>query len=149
MENMDNIENIEEVETDVPNEQEQTEQEETKEKVFTQSEVNEIVRKRLERESKKKANINFEEMEKTLSQKENTLNCKEYLIENGYTKEYLNMFKGLQFDEFKNKVEELERFISFRSSVKVPKRNQESATKKDMAQSGFNKGYKHIPKKYY
>lgn len=70
-------------------------------KMFTQEEVNKIISKRLKgyKELQNKAQ-EVEQMSKTLA-------CKEYLLDNNYPSELLNIVNTDNVDKFKDKVERL------------------------------------------
>lgn len=77
-------------------------------KLFTQEEVNDIIRKRLNRT--KQINKTSEELEAIrteLTQKENKLKCKEFLIDEGLSREYMDILDTSNADEFIKKVKTL------------------------------------------
>ena len=76
------------------------------EKLFTQSELNEIIRIRLERErAKSKPSEPTEEelKQKELSARESRVSCKEYLLDSGYPIELLEILDTSDPDTFKDK----------------------------------------------
>lgn len=84
------------------------------ERLFTQEEVNRIVQKRLAgRKAEQKANDEIIEERlnealadrtKELDAKEHRLDCKSYLIENGYSSDLLDIFDTSDVEQFKKKV---------------------------------------------
>ncbi len=76
------------------------------EKLFTQEQVNEIVKKRLERQ--KESNVSMQEMtarEADLTARESRLNCREYLLEKGYPSELLDVIDTTDVEAFKEKAD--------------------------------------------
>lgn len=76
------------------------------EKMFTQSELNEIIRIRLERErAKNKPSEPTEEetKQKELAARESRVSCKEFLLDSGYSMEFLEIFDTSDLDTFKDK----------------------------------------------
>lgn len=85
------------------------------EKTFTQAEVDAIVTNRLARERKKllgektdEQNTNKTETKETeLSRRENSLTCREFVIENNLPKELLEVFDTGNFESFKSSIEKI------------------------------------------
>ncbi len=76
------------------------------EKLFTQEQVNEIIRKRLK--DQKEAENNIQEInirEAQLTSRENRLNCREYLIEKDYPVELLDIIDTSDVKAFKDKAD--------------------------------------------
>lgn len=76
------------------------------EKLFTQEQVNEIIRKRLERQ--KESSLNEEELirrEKELDSREKAFECKKYLSSNGYPSELLEVIDTSDVEKFKEKAD--------------------------------------------
>lgn len=76
------------------------------EKLFTQEQVNEIIKKRLERQ--KENNIDTQELDARaaeLNSRESRLNCREYLIEKGYPAELLDIIDTTDVENFKKKAD--------------------------------------------
>lgn len=76
------------------------------EKMFTQEQVNEIVRKRLK--EKKESEITSQELEARaaeLDARENRLKCREYLIEKGYRADLLDIIDTSDAEEFEKKAD--------------------------------------------
>lgn len=80
------------------------------EKTFTQDEVNRIVSERLSRERAKAEtpdNNDIAAREADLKRRENTFNCKEYLINEKLPQELLDVFSIDDIEKFKNNVEKI------------------------------------------
>ena len=91
--------------------EENTTTQSTEEKLFTQEEVNKIVSERLARAKNQTDKATQEadaEREKQLSARESRLTCREYLIEKGYSAEFLELIDTSDVDEFKNKIEKIQ-----------------------------------------
>lgn len=124
--------------------------EKTEEKLFTQAEVDKIIKKRLERmkrSSEPKENGKLQERETELLKRENLLNCKEYLLNNKLPLELVDIIDTADTETFIKKVTLLER--SSMIERREPIYNSESghqATSKDPFKSVSHQ--KHIPKKW-
>ncbi len=81
---------------------------EKKEKMFTQEEVNEIIKKRLERSKQSGDSEEVETLKKQLQQRENRLNAKEYLLDNQMPLDVLEMLDTSNLDTFKENVSKLQ-----------------------------------------
>lgn len=77
------------------------------EKMFTQSEVNEIVRKRLAREKERLSGEPSAITDTDLITRSNRLDCKEYLLNNGLSTALLDVIDTSNKDVFIEKVEAL------------------------------------------
>lgn len=76
------------------------------EKMFTQEQVNEIIKKRLK--EKKESEITSQELEARaaeLDARENRLKCREYLIERGYRADLLDIIDTSNAEEFGKKAD--------------------------------------------
>lgn len=94
-----------------------TQPEENGGRTFTQEEVNKIVSDRLARERAKNNTTDTDpERETELLQRENALQCKEYIHENELPKELLEIFSTENADDFKSKIELLKPLL--RSTAK-------------------------------
>ena len=94
---------------------------EVKEKTFTQEQVNEIVRKRLEKV--KGLAVEQEELDRRsgeLTARENKLTCKEYLLENGYPQELLEILDTSDVNKFKVSADKLNKLSGRQQEVDVP-----------------------------
>lgn len=79
---------------------------EPNEKMFTQEQVNEIIKKRLK--GQKEIESSVQEMNTRaaeLTARENRLSCREYLIEKGYPAELLDIIDTSDVETFKNKAD--------------------------------------------
>lgn len=85
---------------------------EKNEKMFTQQEVNEIIKKRLERDKNKNQQYGSDEeveaLKNQLTQRENRLNAKEYLLDNNIPLDVLNMLDTSDLNAFKENVIKLQ-----------------------------------------
>lgn len=80
--------------------------EDSKEKLFTQEQVNEIIKKRLGRQKEEETDEQeLKAREKELTARESKLSCKEYLIEKGYPAELLDVIDTSDVETFKNKAD--------------------------------------------
>lgn len=99
--------------TDNTNSTATTGAEEKTAKTFTQDEVNAIVSERLKRE-KDSIMKQLEQREKDLQIKENIFECKEYLHNNGYPVELMDIFNAENKDDFITRVSTMvEKFPDF------------------------------------
>ncbi|MGP1599120.1 hypothetical protein [Peptoanaerobacter stomatis] len=94
--------------------EENEENTENNQKLFTQDEVNHIVKERLKRvkdasisDEDKKILDDLKGFESELKVKEIKLQCREYLADNGYSNDLLKIIDTNNFEEFKNKIEAL------------------------------------------
>lgn len=83
-------------------------------RMFTQEEVNHIIKERLERERAKAAEPSPEMRQRLadLEARENKLACREYLEENGMVPELMELFDTSNAEEFKGKVDKLMRLMN-------------------------------------
>lgn len=120
-----------------------------KEKMFTKEEVNEIVRKRLSRIKDQQRNFDeLDEREKSITQRENTLNCRMYLFENGLSEAYLDLFDNSDFETFKKKIEVVEKIKSGRKPKRNPMGRSPETNDFNEDIGGFGK-VKHNPRKQW
>ena len=74
--------------------------------MFTQEQVNEIIKKRLGRQKEEETDEQeLKAREKELTARESKLSCKEYLIEKGYPAELLDVIDTSDVETFKNKAD--------------------------------------------
>lgn len=100
---------MEKIENTQTEEQENIEEMEKKEeKKFTQKEVDEIVIKRLNREKSKNAE-DLENLKIELNKKENSLKCKEYLLNKNYPTELLDIIATDDTEKFIDNVEKIQK----------------------------------------
>lgn len=87
------------------------EQPEKEERLFTQAEVNAIIKKRLSKlEAQHTATSESEAAE--LAKREARLNCREYLLDKGYSAELLDILGTDDFEAFKQKAEAIYKTVS-------------------------------------
>ncbi len=92
------------------------------EKTFTQEEVNNIVQERLARERAKNEPTPAELREKELTARENKMSCKEYIAEQKYPSELLDLFDTADMEQFKGNVEKMKELFPsiFMPPSKIP-----------------------------
>lgn len=123
------------------------------EKMFTQEEVNEIVRARLERERKKnepKKPTEAELRERDLKARENRLECREYLARYGYPSELLDILDTSDTQKFKTTADDIHLLIynkirAERMQIEAPMASKEPTSV--TVNSGFAKKA-HVPKQF-
>lgn len=109
---------MEEIKNTQIEEQENIEEMEKKEeKKFTQKEVDEIVRKRLNREKSKNAD-DLENLKIELNKKENSLKCKEFLLNKNYPYELLDIIPTDDVEKFIDNVEKIQKY--FEKNIEPP-----------------------------
>ena len=147
---------VETVETETP---EAAEPAADAEKLFTQAEVDRIVKERLKRvkvkaaeeqesESVKKA-ANLAQREADLNARETKLKCKEWLHDQGYSKDLLDILDLTDFETFKKKADKVVQLSAGMKTKSAPVAS-ESITGNDGAGDGFSKeNSKHKPKPYF
>lgn len=119
------------------------------EKKFTQADVDRIVRERLKRRSEKEENENnaqFQQREAELTQRESRLACKEYLLDNSYPKELLDVIDTSDFEQFKTKANTALSAISSMRAHPAPPLFRYSDSGEDIGAAFSNT--KHTPRKY-
>lgn len=129
------------------------------EKLFTQAEVNAIVKDRLDRyKAKNKAEKDdqaatlqqtLQEKEKELSEREKVLSCREYLRDKEYPAELISIISADNLEEFKKKADKAVQLLTRKEPSFMP--SPEFKTSEASAGSGrfTEKSFKHVPKKYY
>lgn len=127
------------------------------EKMYTKSEVTEIVnkaiKKRLAREKEKPNEPGADEA--ALKARSAKLDCREYVIDNGLPKELLDVINTDDVEAFKEKAEKMRGVIEAnikKHSVKYPEvedNGEVIISLSDNLSSAFSKGVKHKPKDYY
>ena len=124
------------------------------EKMFTQEQVNEIVKKRLAK-YKKEGNAEelkaFENEKAELSKKENLLSCREYLLDQGYPKEFLEILDTTDVEKFKEKAKQT--YDLFQSQAAAtrqapPLADLEFIGTGNSLKDAFSAGVKHKPKQF-
>ena len=131
------------------------------EKLFTQADVDRIVKERLKR-SKAKAEEDFSEeinnrakdlaareetlkgRESDMSAKESRLKCKEYLLDNHLPGDLLEILDTNDVETFKKKAEKVSRLTKTRRTAPIA-----SSDNAEAAADGFSREVKHKPKPYF
>ena len=135
-------------------EQDHDQEQPKNEKLFTQAEVDEVIKKRLQRADKVSAKKEFaaieeaqkqmEEREKALQAKETYLQCKEYLISEDLPTDLLDAVDVSDFEQFKKKVGILNKYVE-RSRPRAPLGSTEPRITGGLSKP-FSPDYKHKPK---
>jgi len=119
------------------------------EKKFTQADVDRIVKERLKRQADKdesESNAHFQQREAELLQKESRLACKEYLLDNRYPSELLDVINTSDFEEFKAKANTVLSVMKSMQTRPSAPLFRHSDGGEDVAAAFANT--KHTPKKY-
>lgn len=119
-------------------------------KMFTQEDVDRIVRDRLARE-KAKAPAQDPEVitkrEAELTARESRLSCREYLVESGYPAELLDVVDTSNIDEFKKRADTVARLMNHSRNLEAdPLANIEHRS--CTALGSFEHPTKHTPRQY-
>lgn len=127
------------------------------ERMFTQDEVNQIVKERLRRE-KGKPDPEFAQRESALSereakivQRERALECREYLAQSGYPAELLDVLDTSDLDNFKQKADRAAQMLEVtrkRNAPLAPLPNRDALGDGNGYGSGFQDS-SHTPRPYY
>lgn len=117
-------------------------------RIFTQEEVNKIVSERLARERAKTNEPTEEETKRTavLEARENKLACREFLLDNNYSKEIIDFIDTSNVKVFKEKAEKLQRLINY--GRVAPSFQPYEGVSAPIGEA-FQNGVKHIPKNPY
>lgn len=125
------------------------ETEQKAEKMFTQEQVNDIIRNRLKEQ--KEANATAEQLnarESELSAKESRLSCREYLLEKGYPEKLLDIIDTSDVEAFKSKADSASQMFGGGSRMRrIPLASTEDSLPDDAALA-FAGNQKHVPKKF-
>ena len=126
-------------------------------RMFTEEEVNDIVRKRLERYKEKHPVQSDEETARIateldartaeLSKREFMLDCKGYLFEKGYASDLIEVINADDIESFKEKADKLNQMIK-KSQPAMPVFQAELPPGADAIASAFSKDNRHKPKDY-
>lgn len=145
---------MEEIKTDVGNgnSQEVTETEVNEEKLFTQDEVNEIVRNRLERVKLDQDRLKqlaererqLDLRQKELSQKEDALKCQHYLEDKGYSLTLMEVLDTSDPDTFMLKADKIASIA--KPSMVQPMASYEQPLHTNDLPDAFARGHKHKPR---
>lgn len=119
-------------------------------KMFTQEEVNNIVRDRLAKDRAKRAPAEPTEAEKreaALTARESRLSCREHLLDNGLPSSLLDAFDTSDVDKFKKAVDVVSGIISEKAKgiEPAPLYNPDVPISGAPA-TGFERGKKHKPR---
>lgn len=144
--------------TEPATEPEPTKAEPANEKLFTQEEVNEIIKNRLKRQGEKQKEAVADaaaEAEKALADKtvelnsrESRLDCKAYLIEKGYPPELLDVIDTSDTEKFKEKADTAVSTIGSKRKRSAPLASNDSPLTDATFTAAFKSGGKHQPKKF-
>lgn len=124
------------------------------EKKFTQADVDRIVKERLKRSDEAKEKAHSEELaavQKSITQRENRLACREYLLENGYPAELLEIIDTNDPEEFKKKADRAYKLSgNDRAQQESPMFDTEihSFSGQTSISDAFSRNQKHKPKKW-
>lgn len=122
------------------------------ERMFTQDEVNQIVKERLKREKAKpdpelsQRESAISEREHALSQRESALSCREYLVQNGYPAEFMEILDTSNIDEFKKKADRAAELMVRKTASAPPLRVYEDCRGDRIASAFTNTS--HRPRHY-
>lgn len=121
------------------------------ERTFTQEDVNRIVSERLAKERSKaeqSQQIQEDQRAAELTARENTVACKEFIMDNGYPKEMLDCLDTSDPEEFKKKAETLfNAFLEYqRRHLKPSPRFSGEQPFSDSLDAAFSRDVKHVPK---
>ena len=135
--------------------------EEKSERLFTQEEVNEIIRKRLERNKdvdiakadqiatalqdleQREAQLN--ELQKQVTKRENIVDCKEYLSSKGYSADLIDVLDTSDVEQFKEKADKTV-MISNKNAFAPLGSSEPTIT--GSVPDAFSINFKHKPKDY-
>lgn len=131
------------------------------ERLFTQDEVNEIIRKRLKKYKASEEKVEddpdrisvLDQREKDLDRRSFEIECKEYINKQGYNPEFMDFISADNIDDFKSKADGLSKLVSSNRPVAPPMGNPElnaAASQEDAAiKKAFSAEYRHKPKDNY
>ena len=116
-------------------------------KMFTQEEVNQIIKDRLDRErakAKPPEPTEEEKRQQELTARENKLSCREYLVSSGHPTELLDILDTSDPKDFQRKVESLEKLFQ----SKTPGSLRYIRTENGLGSVGGFEKSKHKPKPF-
>ena len=119
------------------------------EKLFTQEQVNEIIRKRLKQQKENSVSTPENDARATeLTKRENRLNCREYLLDKGYPAELLDIIDTSDVEAFKSKADKASQVYGSRQqdTFVAPLASTEPTSYNAVGSVFENK--KHTPKPY-
>ena len=122
-------------------------------KMFTQTEVDRIIKERLERDRAKRSPAEPSEAEKReaeLTARESRLSCREYLLDSGLPSSLLDAFDTSDINRFKKAVDSVSGLIAERARgmEPAPLYNNQAPPANGKPETGFERGKKHTPKQY-
>lgn len=120
------------------------------ERLFSQTEVNQIIKDRLARERAKAAPpepTEAEKKESELTARESRLNCRAYLLDNGYPSELLDVLDTSDLTTFKKAADTVSGLMKAQTPRYIGGLKSESGIF-DTSNTGFEAGRKHTPKPY-
>lgn len=137
-----------------PNEQPTTQPADTgnkgSEKLFSQEDVNRIVKERLDRDRARRAPAEPSEAEKqeaALTARENRLSCREHLLDKGLPSSLLDAFDTSDFEKFKKAVDVVSELIVERARYAGPAPLYDPIVPTSgKPVTGFERGKKHKPR---
>ena len=122
--------------------------EQKEEKLFTQEQVNEIVKKRLAKVKQQEGAPDPEEFTRRtaeLSAKESRLSCREYLIEQNYPRELLDALDTTDVEKFKEKADILQRVYGKSKNVQPFGDQEFDGPGESTLKQAFSHSKKHTP----
>lgn len=129
------------------------------ERLFTEDEVNDIVRKRLERYKEKhstdedvaKMAASLDERSAELDKRELEVNCRDFLCKNGFDPYMMEIIKADDFDDFAKKAYKLNQMIIDSKRAIPPAFNSEMPQddNSDKIADAFSIDYRRKPKEIY
>ena len=128
-------------------------------KLFTQEEVNAIIKSRLSDRKKEQASDQarideavkaaIAEKEKDLERRSSLLSCREYVLEKGLPPELLETIDTSDFETFKKKAAKISgAYESRNNNYSAPLGSSEALITKGGLSGGFDRARKHTPKKF-
>lgn len=127
-------------------------------KLFTQEEVNEIIRNRLarkkeeaagtEEEIKKRVEEATAEKVAELSALESKLSCRSYLLDNGLSEELLDVLDTSDPEAFKTNAEKMIKAVKSSGKTYSAPLGSGEPTITGKIPNEFSRGYKHTPRDY-
>lgn len=131
------------------------------EKLFSQAEVEEIIRKRLARgkidseelQQRETALTEREaqltELQQQVAQRESQINCKEYLQEKGYPLDYAEIIDTSDLEAFKTKADKAFQIVKDPTNLMPLASTESPPAKEDVAAKAFAPSFRHTPKEKY
>ena len=129
------------------------------EKLFTQEEVNRLIKDRLKRVRAKAADEHdldiksredaLTKRESDLKARETALQCKEYLMKQGYPSDLMEILDSNDFETFRKKADKVMQLNGSRHRKVAPLGNTESLHDKPESAEAFSQNIKHKPKQLF